>query len=169
MDHGADDRDRELTRIYFSLDHEDWHGRPNEGLWAEPIGGARPAKVFRLRNSPFFIRGVSFLDVVRALPRKDDVGMEFAGVVEHSGHSTYMLLVPPAFHQFEMYWDKLSGLGCSYESKSLRTSVGDKVLYSVDVPPSSDIHAVYSILLDGEHNGVWMFQEGHVGHKVSIR
>jgi hypothetical protein len=163
MDHAAKDA---LVKVYFRLDPGDWHGRPNEGLWAEPIGPTGPATVFSLRNSPFFVRGVSFLDTVRAAPRTDGAGMEFSGVLAHGGHSTYMLLVPPESRGFDSHWHKLSELGCTYESTSLHLRGGDKVLYSVDVPPSSDIWDVYSILQNGERNSAWMFQEGHVGHKL---
>jgi hypothetical protein len=65
--------DRE--RVYFPLDPTDWHGRPNEGLWAEPLKGATPATAYRLRNSPFFVRGVSFLDTVRVASRSGGPGL----------------------------------------------------------------------------------------------
>jgi len=77
-----------------------------------------------------------------------------------------MVLVPPASPVFNRYWERLGNLGCSYESKSHRTSLGDRILYSIDVPAQSDVRAVYSILEEGERNGIWMFQEGHVGHKL---
>lgn len=159
--------DRE--RVYFPLDPTDWHGRPNEGLWAEPLEGATPATAYRLRNSPFFVRGVSFLDTVRVASRSDGPGLEFVGVIDHSGHSTYMLLVSPSCSEFGAYWQKLKKLDCTYESKTMRTSAGEKCLYAVDVPESADVYAVYSILEEGQKNNVWMFQEGHVGHKLKSR
>jgi hypothetical protein len=156
----------DLIIVTFNLDHEDWHGRPSEGLWAEPIAGATPGSALRWRNSPFFVRDVSFQDIVRAVRRGDDGRLEFAGVVDRGGHSTFMLLVPPTLADFAAYWGKLQELGCTYESKKLRVSLGDRVLYSVDVPPTADIDAVRSTLEDGERKNVWMFQEGHVGHRL---
>jgi hypothetical protein len=158
---------KNLKRVYFQLDPDDWHGRPNEGLWAEPLEGATPGTAYRLMNSPFFARGVSYLDTVRVAPRRDgDPGLEFSGVIDHGGHSTYMILVAPVCSEFEPYWKRLEDLGCTYESKTMHTSLGEKILYSVDVPDSTDIDAVYGILEDGEKHHVWMFQEGHVGHKL---
>jgi hypothetical protein len=58
-------------RVYFRLDPIDWHGRSNEGLWAEQVENATPGTAFRLLNSPFFVRGVSFLNIVRAELRED--------------------------------------------------------------------------------------------------
>jgi hypothetical protein len=61
----------------------------------------------------------------------------------------------------------MQSLGCTYESSSIDTKLGTKKLYSVDVPASSDIYMIYNILEEGERNGVWMFQEGHVGHELN--
>jgi hypothetical protein len=43
---------------------------------------------------------------------------------------------------------------------------GNELLYAVDVPPSSDVSEVYDVLSDGEAKGIWIFQEGAVGHNV---
>jgi hypothetical protein len=155
------------VKIIFQLDPTDWHGSASEGLWAEPVDKASPGTAYRLINSPFFVRGVSFLDLVRAASRTDGgPGLEFAGVIDHSGHSTYMLLVPVVCPDFDAYWARLQELGCTYESSSIRTGLGERMLYSVDVPPASDIYRVYGVLEEGERNNVWIFQEGHVGHKL---
>jgi hypothetical protein len=156
--------DGKLVIVTFNLDPDDWHGRPSEGLWAEPVGGATAGNVFRLQNSPFFATGVSYLDIVRAERAGDR--LEFTGVVERGRHSTYMVLVPPASRDFAAYWRRLETLGCSYESKSLRLSVGPRKLYSVDVPPASDFAAVSALLDQGVRDKVWIFQEGHVGYPL---
>jgi hypothetical protein len=157
-----------LVKIFFRLDHTDWHGSSAETLWAEPLAGATVGSAFRLRNTPFYVRGVSFLDTVRAAAASDGPGLEFAGVIDRSGHSTYMLLVPPICADFDKYWARLEALGCAYESATHRISLGERMLYAVDVPASSDIYAVYSILEEGERQNIWMFQEGHVGHEAPI-
>lgn len=156
----------ELTKIRFQLDPNDWHGLPSETLWAEAVSGATAGSAFRLRNSPMFVCGVSFLDIVRGAARADGEGFEFAGVIDHSGHSTYMLLVPTICPSFEEYWKRLQDLGCTFESKSIKTAWGDRILYAVDVPAETDIYAVYSIFSEGERENIWIFQEGHVGHKL---
>jgi hypothetical protein len=158
--------DETLAKVYFQIEPGEWHGRPSETLWAEPVAGSKSGTVYRLRNSPFFVRNVSFLDTVRVAPRDDEPGLQFAGVVEHSGHSTYRLLVPPDSPAFETYWKRLEALGCTYESASMDTGFGPKVLYTVDIPAATDVYAAYPILEEGEKHGVWMFQEGHVGHPL---
>jgi len=156
----------ELRKIRFHISPAEWHGRPSETLWAEPVEETAPATTFRLRNSPFFAEGVSFLDMISAKPDRDGDGLEFAGVIERSGHSTYLILAPAGSANFAKNWNVLQALGCTYESKTLSTKEGEKILYAVDVPPDADIYAVYEALSDSERNGVWTFQEGHVGHKL---
>jgi hypothetical protein len=77
-----------------------------------------------------------------------------------------MLLVPTICLSFDEYWKGLQDLGCTFESKSIKTAWGDRILYAVDVPAETDIYAAYSIFSDGERENVWIFQEGHVGHKL---
>jgi hypothetical protein len=156
----------DLRKIRFYINPEEWHGRPNEALWAEPVEETESSATFRLRNSPFFTEGVSFLDMVNAKPDRYGDGLEFAGVIERSGHSTYLILVPAESTDFAENWKVLEDLGCSYESTTLARKSGKKMLYAVDVPPEADIDAVYEILSNGERNGVWTFQESHVGHKL---
>jgi hypothetical protein len=36
----------------------------------------------------------------------------------------------------------------------------------VDVPPTTDIYAAYDALSRGEIEGVWDFEEVHVGHQL---
>ncbi len=154
-----------MKRIYFELDPHDWHGGGFEGLWAEPIEDSTPG-IYRLLNSPFYARGVSYLDIVRAVPRTDGgAGLAFAGIVDHGGHSTYMILVPPKSADFETYCQRLEALGCTFEGAGVEeTGAGPRELFSIDVPNSSDIIAVYSILDEGEKADIWDFQEGHCGH-----
>lgn len=153
----------ENEKVYFNIDPSEWHGRPSEGLWAEKVEGDDDN--YKLLNSPFFVRGVSYLDVVKTVPVWDGGGRQFAGVARSGGHSTYMIISPDEA-SFRPLWKKLEALRCTYESMKIQLSVGPRHLYSVDVPPSSDIYSVYRILELGEKEGVWIFQEGHVGHTL---
>jgi uncharacterized protein DUF4265 len=87
-------------------------------------------------------------------------------VIGRSGHSTYWLLVPPERKDFDQYWKKLKNLGCSYESTTKRFTVGYRTLYSVDIPPDSNIDAVLAVLEQGKRAGVWIFQQAHCAHRL---
>ena len=149
-----------MIKVSFDLDHTDWHGHPAETLWADPVPEIS-SRAFRLQNSPFFMRGISYLDIVDTTPTEGDGFFEFKRVIKRSGHSTYMLLVAEDEPRFREYWGALQALGCTYEWGSKKFSIGHRRFYSVDVPPLSDLNKVIAILERGESDGTWMYQEGY--------
>jgi hypothetical protein len=151
----------QLVKVRFALDPQDWHGHGGEFLWASPIG-ASIGDEFEIRNYPCFATGISFKDVVKASPSANARVFEFQAVARRSGHSTFMLLVAPDAQNFQTYWKSLEERGCSYEAGPIDLSIGRRELYSIDVPPGSDIHEVRRILENGEHDGAWEFQDGYV-------
>jgi hypothetical protein len=148
------------VKVLFELDSGDWHGHGSEMLWAVPIAESEWNK-FRISNSPFFTRGVSYLDVVNAAPLEDGLVFRFESVSERGGHSTYMLIMEAHKSRIDAYWNMLESMGCSYESANVDLKFGRRLLYSVDVPPSSDLNDVYEIFERGERDKVWLFQEGY--------
>ena len=149
------------TRIRFNLNREDWHGETAEILWAEPVG-SKGSGVFRLMNSPYYARGVSYLDIVRAEEAPDGLGLDYAGTVEPSGHSTVWLQAPNT-PEFARHWQKLHSMGCTYEGLNMSTVGGKRTLYSVDVPPEADLDEIVAILEEGDRNGAWLWQIPHEG------
>ena len=158
-----------MIKVRFELDPSDWHGHGSETLWASPIVGTE-WRNFRIMNSPFFARGVSNRDIVKASGPENDFILDFKEVVERGGHSTYMILFKADEDRFSSYWRMLEKSGCSYERTRIKLSIGQRSLFSVDVPPSADIHETYEILERGESDGVWVFQEGYAYlNKVELR
>jgi hypothetical protein len=155
----------DLVKIAFNIDPEDWHLTSSEAVWAKvlkELGG------FRVMNTPYFIRGISFMDVVLAKPIGPEGFLEFTGIVcERSGHSTYRLLVPPFDNTFHRMWKGLEEIGCTYEClRGIQTSLGEKDLFAVDVPPRAYIYKAYEVFASGEREKIWLFEEGHVGHSL---
>ena len=150
-----------LVKIAFVLDPADWHRSASETLWAKPLGSSQEPKAFELQNTPFHAKGVSYLDVVRAT--EQDGQYVFAGTITPSGHSTYRLLAACLSPEFEGFHKSLQDLGCTYESGVF----GLRKIFAIDVPPTTDIYAVYRILENGEKANVWTFEEGHVGHRIA--
>jgi hypothetical protein len=143
-----------LEKVVFSLEPDSWHGHGTETMWAELVSPGQ----YRLRNVPFYARGVSVEDVVHA--RFEDDGLVFSSVAARSGHSTYRLFVKGGIEsaEFRLWWRRLETLGCSFEQS-------DRLL-AVDVAPQADIHEVYHVLEQGMHAEVWDFEEGHPGLPV---
>ena len=145
--------DDNVEKIYFDLE-EDWHGYKSESVWGEVLDSNR----YILRNVPFYVKGVSVEDHIRVMEKEGQLWFE--EVVKHSGHSTYRIIITgdnalPELNE----WASLEELGCTYEK-------GTGNLYAVDVPPTTDIYAVYGLLEQGEKEGFWEFEEGHCGHPV---
>ncbi|HYV47352.1 MAG TPA: DUF4265 domain-containing protein [Myxococcaceae bacterium] len=143
----------DLVKVRFQLEPGAWHGSATETLWAERIDERR----LRLRNVPFYAFGVSAEDVVFAHPA--DGLFEFESVSIRGGHSTYRVMLNNDAEAGRVgeWWARLSELGCTFEQ-------GSGCLRAVDVPPQADVHAVYSVLEQGEQGGIWDFEEGHYGN-----
>ncbi len=98
-----------LVKVYFDLEDE------TESLWAEPCFNSDSPTTFKLRNSPFAVKGISFCDIVYAVPREMSGGYEFREVVARGGHSTIWVFENnEARGAFDVYWPRLEALGCSY-------------------------------------------------------
>lgn len=147
-----------MVKVLFDTDRKAWHRMTAERLWATPVG----ISLYRLENSPLYAYGVSYWDIVVA--RQDAEGdLHFSAVHERGGHSTYRVVLEGSASKadFERYWMRMERLGCTYES-----SRDPENAFSIDVPPKSDVHAVYALLEKGEREGVWEFEEGHCGHPL---
>jgi hypothetical protein len=147
-----------MVKVRFELDAGDWHGHGSETLWASIV--AAEWRCFRIINSPFFTRGISYMDTVAATP-ENHMTFKFDHVERRGGHSTYMILHALEEKRISTYWNLLERIGCSYESMQLELSIGKQVLLSVDIPPASDLDEACEIMERGQSDGVWMFQEGY--------
>jgi hypothetical protein len=145
-----------LVKIRFNLDSSDGHGHCSETLWAAPIP---ETACFQILNSPFFARGINHRDTVNATASESNV-FDFEGIEKRGGHSTFMVLVVPTEKRFDVYWGILERMGCSYESATLEMSMGERRLFSVDVPPAADLDDVCETLERGRNDGIWIFQVG---------
>ncbi|SRR6266481_261293 len=146
-----------LVKIRFTLDPKDWEGLNSESLWAREMAPGE----YQIRNSPFYIYGISAEDVVYA--KEIDGTLDFISISKRGGHSTYRILLKEGENvespQFIKHWQLLQRMGCTYEQAKSRW-------LAVDVPPETDIFATYRFLENGETAKVWTFEEAHCGHPV---
>ncbi len=145
-----------LLKITIPLDAEEWHGYATESVWADKID----AKRCRIRNTPFYAKGISFEDIV--FVKTVDGELFFDSVSIAAGHSTYRIITEKKLPEagFLKHWRTLEEIGCTYEGADL----GTLRLFAIDVPPGASIHQVYELLALGEKDGCWDFEEGHCGH-----
>jgi hypothetical protein len=111
---------------------------------------------------PFFAFGLSLGDKIYA--RRTDLALEYAGVADRSGHSTYRVFLAETTDRVRVdeCWRQLKAFGCGRETATAR-------LWALDLSPEVDIFKVYEVLENGEAEGLWMFEEGHVGHPLPAR
>lgn len=143
------DSDRVFVAFLVEQNGQEFYER----LHAQPLG----ADLYCLDNSPFYAYGVSFGDVVLA-PCQGGVPT-YRRTVNRRGHSTYRvrLNVGCGHDAFLTRWTDLAELGCTFEGSDAAASR----VYSIDVPPGVDVHAVYALLQAGETGRVWVFEEGN--------
>lgn len=148
--HAEPQVDGPLFKMTISLGDHAWHGFGTETVWVEGL----PDRTLRLQNTPFFAKGLGYLDIVEVKIEDDE--LLFSSVRQHGGHSTYRLILEGSTtdKQFSERWKFLAALGCTYES------FGDLRLYAVDVPTIEAVKAAYPLLQAGERDGIWDFEEG---------
>lgn len=140
-----------LSMVKILFQPNDDYYTSTESLWAEDLGDHQ----YRLRNSPWYIYGIGFEDVVRALPSEGGV-LEFVEVVQRSGSSTFRILLREGVSedQFARHWKPLDALGCTRE----RAKDG---FYAIDAPPGVDLNKVAAHLSSGKEHGVWDWETGY--------
>ena len=154
----------DLVKVRFDTDPNGLSAGSPERLWARKLLGAPVS--FEIQNSPFYAKGVSFLDIVEAIEDPEIPGVfQYRRTLKPSGNSTYRILVDTGSNLFSTYWENLAALGCTYEW----ADQGTTLLYAVDVPAHADIFKVYSVLEKGEEDEIWDFDEGHCGHSLERR
>jgi hypothetical protein len=148
----------EMLKILVRVPPQDRQGVVAETMWGERVGADR----FRLANTPFWVRDLSYRDVVFARVRRGL--LTFTGVSLRGGHSTcwIVLRVARTDEAFVRRWAKLHEIGCTCEGDGRRT-------FAVDVPPGAPFEVVEGLLEDGADAGTWDYEVAHRGHPVVAR
>ncbi len=144
-----------FVKLQFTLEPNSWHGSTHETVWAEEVSHGK----FKIKNSPFYVFGVSLNDVVAATEIGESGVFEFNKKLVESGHSTYRIipLVERGRPELAHAISEMNRLGAFYEE-------GPSQLLAFDVPPTADIKAIYKLMDTKADAGVWDFEEGHYSH-----
>jgi len=146
-----------MVKVRFSLaqDEDGWPPVTSEGLWAETVG----PDLYRIDNTPWFVRNLAADDVVVALAGSDGV-LWVTEKSEWSGRLT-IRVVPfaagPLAGDRQAVLDAFAALGVSGEGSNDQYR-----LVALDVPPDVDLVAVKRLLEAGRADGRWQFDEGCV-------
>jgi hypothetical protein len=144
-----------MVKITIPLPEDNLARAATESVWAEPEGDG----TYKVKNVPFFAKGISCNDVVQAEPQ--DGALVFKKIVRRGGHSTYRIYSKSDRRSPEVLsvLQTLEKMHCDIEPAT------DKIV-GVDVLPEADIYRVYQVLEDAERSGTFDFQEGYCGHPL---
>lgn len=149
----------EHVKVRFAVeqDEDGWPPVKSEGLWAVPLGGDR----FRIDNTPWFVRGISADDVVEALAGSDGV-LWATRRLESGGRLTVRVIA--------LADGSLSGdpetVRAQFTPLGLTGEIAQQYrMVALDVPPGTALAPVKSLLVAGERDGRWGFDEGCVSQE----
>lgn len=143
-------REGEHVKVLFRLE-KDEDGYPPEDV--ESLWGVLRSEGVELDNIPFFAKGVALGDMLK-VQEAPDGALEFDGVVQRGGHSTYrILLVKKRPGDPKHTMDELIDLGLSVEE--------DAGLLAVDVPPDVSLASIREYLFEGIDSGRWEAEEAY--------
>jgi hypothetical protein len=150
------------VEIWFLIEKDD-EGYPQskkwEKLFAWPV--LERDDYFSIESIPFFVKGISRGDIVRAVVSinsevQEGKFFQFESVVNRGGHNTYRLLLcdkqphDPEFTENELI------------QKGLAVEVEDDDFFAIDVPPSVDQKEIDAYLISQSESGRWGLQDGYL-------
>ena len=144
------------AKVWFELEPVDgWPPVGTESLWARSLGPDR----FELRNVPWFARGYAFGDAVRTIPSE---GGEPVVVQQLEWSGRYTVRVIPLGERsggeaVGEIVQRFSALGAECEG-----ALPAYRLVALDIPPTAHLGRIKALLVDGEANGEWGYDEGCV-------
>jgi hypothetical protein len=108
-----------LFKVAFDLDAErpNWPPVSVERLWGEKTGVKFEVRVV---NTPFFVRGIAFGDLVQVRPDNERRELVFEKFTQESGHSTVRIIlmregsrerVEAKLQEFECSWELVQSFG----------------------------------------------------------
>ncbi|MFJ3218203.1 DUF4265 domain-containing protein [Kitasatospora sp. NPDC086801] len=116
-----------LFKVAFDLEEErpNWPPVSVERLWGEKTTTKLEIRVV---NTPFFVRGISFGDLIQVRPDNERRELVFENFTSESGHSTVRIILLQGTER-EIVESRLQVAGCSWE---LANAFGN--LLAVDIP-----------------------------------
>ena len=144
-----------FVKVRFSLQRVDgWPPVESEGVWAEPLGD----DLYRVDNTPWFVRNLASNDVVKALAGSD--GVLWAVEREQWSGRLTIRVIPsrtgPLQGDRQAVLDAFRPLGITGEG------MGQYNIVALDIPPEADLRAAKDLLRTGEADGRWDYEEGCV-------
>lgn len=146
--------EEDFVKIAFEL-QQDADGYPPdkwETLWAVRL---EERGLYRVDNIPFYVKGISSEDLVRAEQREGL--LQFVGLVKASKNSVFRLYVADV-EDVQTARDSFRALGCESEQSHIPK------LFALEIPGSTKIEAVAALMDEGAEAGRWEYEQGVLRH-----
>ncbi|MFF3126495.1 DUF4265 domain-containing protein [Streptomyces sp. NPDC057908] len=141
-----------LYKVAFDLPVEtaDWARASAERLWT---GKTSVQMEVQVRNTPFYVKGIAFGDIVRVRADHERREFVFEEFVSESGHSTVRIIINDD-DVGGMLDAMLRSFECSWEIDAT------EYLWAIDVPPHVDYASMRIALLGVVDEGKIGIEEG---------
>ncbi|WP_177324130.1 DUF4265 domain-containing protein [Streptomyces mirabilis] len=141
-----------LYKVAFDLPDEiaDWARASSERLWT---GKTSVQMEVQVRNTPFYVKGVAFGDIVRVRADHERREFVFEEFVSEAGHSTVRVIIKDDDAR-DMVDALLRSFKCSWEIDATG------YLWAIDVPPRVDYASMRTALLGVAGEGKIGIEEG---------
>ncbi|MCX4819015.1 DUF4265 domain-containing protein [Streptomyces sp. NBC_01142] len=141
-----------LYKVAFDLPDKtaDWAHASAERLWT---GKTFVKMEVQVRNTPFYVKGIAFGDIVRVRADHERREFVFEEFVSESGHSTVRVIIKDD-DAGDMVDAMLRSFDCSWEIDTTG------YLWAIDVPPHVDYASMRVALLDVVNEGKIGIEEG---------
>jgi hypothetical protein len=150
-------KERKLFKVAFDLPEEasGWPPVSVERLWGEKTDVRYEIRVV---NTPFFVRGIAYGDLIRVRPDHERRELVFESLTAESGHSTVRVILMESSTRGELE-EILRDSGCSWEVAQSES------LLAVDVPPPVDYLTLRRILREIKGAGKIGIQESAISSR----
>lgn len=150
------------VKIWFRIE-KDEDGYPRSKDWEQLLAWPvlESDRCFIIESIPFFVKGISRGDIVRAkVSTNSEVQegefFEFESIVERGGHNTYRLLLRnEGSNDSELTKTDLLTKGLAFEAE-------DDDFFAIDVPPTVNQKAIDDYLIKEAEAGRWGLEDGSV-------
>ena len=149
------------VEIWFRI-VKDEEGYPRSRDWEQLLAWPVLERddYFSIESIPFFVKGISRGDIVRAKVAlntevQEKEFFEFDSVVERGGHNTYRILLRGKRPKTDAIKKELLKKGLALEIEH-----GDFI--AIDVPPSVNQKEIDDYLVSGARSDRWGLQDGHL-------
>lgn len=144
----------ERVKVHFPIEVEDgWPPVSGESMWAVHVED----EVYRLENTPFFVRGAAFGDLVQTW--RDAEGVLTVVSVKDEGNLTVRLIVR---RDGRLEGDLAAAMTMVEKVGVSGEGAAQWSLVALDVPEDADLDAVKAMVVAGEADGLWHWEEGAV-------